>query len=673
MRRQSGLGLVVLFSLFFVLAISFFVGCSDDGGSSAKGNDLGDDFNGSDSSGKSSNSNDNSYDSKKNMGVGNGRGYDKNGNIILDSGSIKYGGHTYKTVTIGDMTWFAENLAIETPHSGCPSDNKDTCAMLGRVYGMYDAFAIDSTGLSTEEILNAKGFPPTVSLNFPYHQGICPDGWHVSSQGDWLKLVEYAGKNSIPLMVKESWKDTSNIENFDIYGFHMYATIRGTDSQGYQTLFWMTPDKAVYDRFGYNIPAIRFYLTGRACVNCFSGAYKYASVRCVLNDEDKAKWDAQEPIEENNSITDPRDGNRYKITKIGRQTWMAENLRYVDSASYLDLNNAVKCSKDSIKKGCLYSDYSYLGIGIDNYTQSAPSSKDYRGICPAGWRLPNNRDWAELYFGLVGKDISFIKEEFYDSVANSACSKTNVMTLLNDHGFNVSEDGEDFASADLSRANRYGGFSISNSIRSAEWAGRACFVDGYSEMAVRCLKNDYQDTIVDSRNGQSYHYVQIGEQTWTAENLNYPIDGSTMVPIACDAWRRPSCHRYGVKYDVDSLFAWLGKGEKLCPNGWHLPSKRDWMDLNYFLNPNFNPDQIWMNFFRAGVLLYSTLDPIGSWKYASYANIYGFNILVDKEAPFMTSDKSENSLPLLAFVENVGVNIAESSGDSTYVRCLKDK
>ena len=111
-------------------------------------------------------------------------------------------------------------------------------------------------------------------------------------------------------------------------------------------------------------------------------------------------------------VTDERDGKTYKTVQIGKQTWMAENLKFkyhIGGKPY-----GVFCYDDNIsncdKYGMLYTwaaamdsagVFSEAGKGCGNGVGPGNACKDKlsakkRGICPEGWHVPNADEWLRL-------------------------------------------------------------------------------------------------------------------------------------------------------------------------------------------------------------------------------------------------------------------------------------
>lgn len=99
-------------------------------------------------------------------------------------------------------------------------------------------------------------------------------------------------------------------------------------------------------------------------------------------------------------------------------------------------------------------------------------------------------------------------------------------------------------------------------------------------------------TIIDSRDGRTYHTVQIGNQCWLKENLRYlpevfPSSNGSEINLRYyvngyegisvnDAKSTVNYGKYGVLYNYPAA-------KKGCPVGWHLPNDSDWETLGNFV------------------------------------------------------------------------------------------
>ena len=149
------------------------------------------------------------------------------------------------------------------------------------------------------------------------------------------------------------------------------------------------------------------------------------------------------------SFTDSRDGNVYRTLKIGSQTWMADNLRYLpkvthprDGSSIIPYAYVLQYYGEDVNEAKESHYYKDKGV-LYNLTAAQLSS-------PEGWHLPTDEEWKqlELEIGMTqeevecfggkcdrgaGVAIKLVGENGYASYGN--------LTGTNETGFDVKRTG----------------------------------------------------------------------------------------------------------------------------------------------------------------------------------------------------------------------------------------
>jgi uncharacterized protein (TIGR02145 family) len=333
-------------------------------------------------------------------------------------------------------------------------------------------------------------------------------------------------------------------------------------------------------------------------------------------------FDTLPPIT-HDTLTDTRDGRTYRAVKIGRQTWMAQNLNYETDSSWCYGNDTSHCGK-----------YGRL------YAWSAAET-----ACPSGWRLPYLVDWNRLAeaAGGGGVDGKRLKaKDGWEYYGNKNGNGTD------DYGFSALPGGR----------RDYYDSSFENIMFAGSWwtatedGGESAYDRHISQnndilfyglsrksygLSVRCLQNEnnaaeerlikkYEQTIAkkkkdfeqkkknielrlekntsyftDSRDNRKYRAITIGGKTWMAQNLNYqPETGNSWCydyDKSKDFWRyyknNPNCDKYGRLYDWNTA-------KKACPSGWHLPTAKEWNILIETAGGQFQEDECYSGWSYAG-------------------------------------------------------------------------
>ena len=280
-------------------------------------------------------------------------------------------GQKYRTVKIGGRTWMAENLNYEMRFSSCYDNKESNCVKYGRLYTWEAA------------------------------QDACPSGFRLPSEKEFDELTDISDTTSeIGKKFKSQSGWNKNGNGTDDFGFA--ALPAGYKEKNFKEIgnrasFWTTA-KDFCDQGGDGPEREGICAWGWGFLHNSTGAYAFLdelsaemSVRCI-NDEPKAETLKRKLVDESDiaqlrkegqTFTDPRDGKEYRLTEIGQQTWMAENLSYKSPKSYC-YEDSVVCSR----YGRLYTWESALGA------------------CPDGWHLPNKSEFLTLFESIGGQQTA---------------------------------------------------------------------------------------------------------------------------------------------------------------------------------------------------------------------------------------------------------------------------
>ena len=567
-----------------------------------------------------------------------------NPNIKYDSIVDSRDGHVYRTVKIGNQVWMAENLnyadSVKTPslkgNSWCYDKDPKKCNVAGRLYSW--AAAIDSV-----KFLNAgmKCGDYTTCPFLKKVQGICPDGWHLPDTTEWNALMDAVGENAgTVLKSQRGWYDNGN--GTDSVGFSVIPTgyfdkVDGLSYRvGLNAGFWSTVEYGKYTVFYTPFEYSSDFAYKESVAHKGDGN----SIRCIKGEADEIVGSSSSSVPlsssssnsvfdaEKNTLKDLRDGQVYRTVKIGDQIWMAENLKYKAEGSHCYDDVDSNCDK----YGPLY-DWATA-----------------KNVCPTDWRLPTKKEIETLLAAAGG-----------ESTAGKVL-KSKTGWPKDDDGFDGNgtddysfsalpggrwEDGGPFSDEGIS-AYFWSLTAYNESSAYYMYLGYTNYVLGYTNdkakidfnlkihaFSVRCIKEtasatpsssssvnssssvalatpcktDTEDncdygTLTDSRDGQVYKTVKIGDQIWMAQNLNYAYLQSTddLDSISfCYNDSLEYCKKYGRLYTwaaaMDSVGIWNDNGKGcgfggkscsplypvrgVCPEGWHLPSYEEWETLLY--------------------------------------------------------------------------------------------
>ena len=192
-----------------------------------------------------------------------------------------------------------------------------------------------------------------------------------------------------------------------------------------------------------------------------------------------------------NFITDPRDGEKYKIVMIGKKVWMAENLRFKvgDAACYE--GNETYCAM----YGRYYTWAQAMNTngGCNSRMCQLKNAEYFQGACPSGWHIPTSADWKHL--------VTYVNHKAKGRAAQVLKSTFGWKEYVgtNESGFNVFPSGYRFMSGNfmqVGRTARFWSASQINEVQANSWElpdDKTGFIENNdyksNELPVRCVEN----------------------------------------------------------------------------------------------------------------------------------------------------------------------------------------
>lgn len=202
----------------------------------------------------------------------------------------------YKTVTIKNQIWMAENLNFRyvqktstlDSSSFCFNNVADSCSKYGRLY-LWSA-AMDSAAVFSESGKDC-GYGTTctasdTSIGTASFKGICPNGWHLPSASEWDTLITAVGgteKAGIYLKSNSLWPSSGN--GINNYGFTILpGGERGCDgdySENNIAYFWSSSEASETSATGH-------YYVFDTYSDQESNSYKCSAyaIRCIKDTDD---------------------------------------------------------------------------------------------------------------------------------------------------------------------------------------------------------------------------------------------------------------------------------------------------------------------------------------------------------------------------------------------------
>lgn len=192
---------------------------------------------------------------------------------------------------------------------------------------------------------------------------------------------------------------------------------------------------------------------------------------------------------ETGTVTD-FDGNVYRTVKIGKQWWMAENLkvtRYRNGKKIRLIKDKYQWSKAKVGAFCAQ-DNNPENVKTFGYLYNSYAANDSKGLAPEGWRIPSKADWDSLVYNIGGFAFGdkLVDTSNWKTGYNPENSNYSKIRYNNETGFTALTGG-------MRNDGEFGGVLSGNFYSSTKYNNYSYWIIVLGGKTVQYITGDYTD------------------------------------------------------------------------------------------------------------------------------------------------------------------------------------
>ncbi len=206
-------------------------------------------------------------------------------------------GNSYKTLTIGGLTWMAENLRVQYYNNGDRIETRDTANtnLSPPRYWFNPDFIHTNGGIQNNDTILSYGRLYTWYAATD-ERGVCPSGWTIPTAFDYQALIDTLGGATIAgTKMKDSgryWVNASgtpllpdnsgtNTSGFSARGAGRHEGLGGYETK-YYALYWTSTNYSFYPAYDTSAAYVyELYGGGNSVTASGRSKLNAYSVRCI--------------------------------------------------------------------------------------------------------------------------------------------------------------------------------------------------------------------------------------------------------------------------------------------------------------------------------------------------------------------------------------------------------